>query len=93
MLKNFVLVIFAKLKLSVCRVENTNYPDLSVHNNWMAKCLTPEVYKKLCSKKTPAGFTLDQAIQTGKNLWNCSKLTIERNIKITTTTLKRKRER
>ncbi|KAJ7376391.1 hypothetical protein OS493_034913 [Desmophyllum pertusum] len=42
-----------------------SYPDLSQHNNWMSKCLTAEIYKKLCDKKTPSGFTLDQAIQTG----------------------------
>ena len=42
-----------------------NYPDLSKHNNWMAKCLTPKIYSKLVDKKTPNGFTLDRAIQTG----------------------------
>ena len=42
-----------------------NYPDLSLHNNWMAKCLTPEIYAKLAPLKTPNGFTLDRAIQTG----------------------------
>ena len=42
-----------------------NYPDLSSHNNWMAKCLTPEIYTKLSPLKTPNGFTLDRAIQTG----------------------------
>ena len=31
----------------------------------MAKCLTPEVYHKLCDKETPNGYTLDMAIQTG----------------------------
>ena len=43
----------------------SNFPDLSRHNNWMAKCLTPEIYERLCGKKTPSGFTLDVAIQTG----------------------------
>ena len=42
-----------------------NYPDLSQHNNHMAKCLTPEIYTKLAPLKTPNGFTLDRAIQTG----------------------------
>ena len=42
-----------------------NYPDLSVHNNWMAKCLTTEIFVKLSPLKTPNGFTLDRAIQTG----------------------------
>lgn len=41
------------------------FPDLSQHNNWMAKCLTKEIYEKLRNKKTPSGYTLDQAIQTG----------------------------
>ena len=31
----------------------------------MAKCLTPEIYHKLCDKETPNGYTLDMAIQTG----------------------------
>ena len=31
----------------------------------MAKCLTPEIYHKLSDKKTPNGYTLDMAIQTG----------------------------
>ncbi|XP_067930371.1 creatine kinase, flagellar-like isoform X2 [Watersipora subatra] len=41
------------------------YPDLSQHQNWMAKCLTHEVYQKLKDKKTKSGFTLDGMIQTG----------------------------
>lgn len=41
------------------------YPDLSKHNNWMAKCLTHDVYQKLKDKKTSSGFTLDAMIQTG----------------------------
>lgn len=45
--------------------QASNYPDLSQHNNWMAKCLTKEIYEKIWDKKTPSGFTLDQAIQTG----------------------------
>ena len=44
---------------------NDNYPDLSKHKNHMAKCLTPEIYAKLAPLKTPNGFTLDRAIQTG----------------------------
>ena len=31
----------------------------------MASHLTPDVYAKLCDRKTPNGFTLDAAIQTG----------------------------
>ncbi|NXN39589.1 KCRB kinase, partial [Rhinoptilus africanus] len=41
------------------------YPDLSVHNNHMAKVLTLDLYKKLRDKQTPSGFTLDDVIQTG----------------------------
>ena len=37
-----------------------DYPDLSKHNNWMAKCLTPEIYANLRDKHTPNGVTLDQ---------------------------------
>ena len=43
----------------------SNLPDLSKHNNWMSRCLTKEIYDKLSVLKTPSGFTLDQAIQTG----------------------------
>ncbi|KAM9293933.1 creatine kinase B-type [Gastrophryne carolinensis] len=41
------------------------YPDLSLHNNHMAKVLTKELYAKLRDKETPSGFTLDDCIQTG----------------------------
>lgn len=41
------------------------YPDLSKHNNHMAKVLTKELYGKMRDKQTPTGFTLDDAIQTG----------------------------
>ena len=36
-----------------------------MHNNWMAKILTPEKYAQMREKNTPSGFTIDQAIQTG----------------------------
>jgi len=42
-----------------------DYPDLSKHNNWMSKTLTPELYAKYRNVTTPGGYTLDQAIQTG----------------------------
>lgn len=42
-----------------------DFPELSKHNNWMAKCLTPEIYAKLRDKVTPTGYTLDMCIQTG----------------------------
>lgn len=41
------------------------YPDLSKHNNHMAKVLTKDMYGKLRDKQTPSGFTLDDVIQTG----------------------------
>jgi len=44
---------------------SSNFPDLSKHNNWMAKVLTPEMYSKLRNKTTPQGWTLDGCIQTG----------------------------
>jgi len=42
-----------------------DYPDLSKHNNWMAKVLTPEIYAKYRDVQTKSGFTFDKAIQTG----------------------------
>jgi len=42
-----------------------DFPDLSKHNNWMAKILTPEMYAKYRDVRTPNGFTFDNAIQTG----------------------------
>jgi len=42
-----------------------NYPDLSKHNNVMAKYLTPAMYAQLRDRVTPNGCTLDQCIQTG----------------------------
>ena len=42
-----------------------NYPDISEHNNHMAKCMSKDIYAKLAPLKTPNGFTLDRAIQTG----------------------------
>eukprot|EP00061_Rhincodon_typus_P014048 g40829.t1 len=41
------------------------FPDLSQHNNHMAKVLTLEIYSKLRDKQTSSGFTLDDVIQTG----------------------------
>lgn len=45
--------------------SDQEYPDLSKHNNHMAKVLTPAMYDRLRSKQTPSGFTLDDVIQTG----------------------------
>jgi len=44
---------------------SANYPDLSKHNNHMAKLLTPGMYAKLRDRQTVNGCTLDQCIQTG----------------------------
>merc|ERR1719412_2904676 len=44
---------------------SADYPDLSKHNNWMSKSLTPEMYAKYRDVQTPGGYTLDMAIQTG----------------------------
>ncbi|XP_037675558.1 creatine kinase M-type isoform X2 [Choloepus didactylus] len=52
-----------KFKLNYKAEEE--YPDLSKHNNHMAKALTLDLYKKLRDKETPSGFTLDDVIQTG----------------------------
>jgi len=41
------------------------YPDLEKHNNHMAHVLTLEMYKRLRSKQTPSGYTIDHVIQTG----------------------------
>ncbi|CAN9508008.1 unnamed protein product [Ophioblennius macclurei] len=50
-----------KLKYSA----EQEFPDLSTHNNHMAKVLTPQMYQDLRDKETPSGFTLDDVIQTG----------------------------
>lgn len=50
-----------KMKFS----SGQEYPDLSKHNNHMAKVLTAAMYENLRSKQTPSGFTLDDVIQTG----------------------------
>ena len=42
-----------------------DFPDLTQHNNWMARCLTPAIYDNLKDKQTPSGFTIDLCIQTG----------------------------
>jgi len=43
-----------------------NYPLFTPkHRSLMAKHLTPEIYAKLVDRKTPGGYTLDRAIQTG----------------------------
>lgn len=44
---------------------DADFPDLSKHNNYMAKVLTKDIYSELRNKATPNGFTLDDVIQTG----------------------------
>jgi len=42
-----------------------NYPRFtSAHKSLASKYLTRDVYRQLAGKKTPSGFTIDQAIQT-----------------------------
>ncbi|XP_073230738.1 creatine kinase, testis isozyme-like [Porites lutea] len=45
--------------------SDDDFPDLSQHNNYMAKALTKEIYAKLRDKVTKNGYTLDDVIQTG----------------------------
>ena len=42
-----------------------DYPDLKLHNNVMAHCMTPDIYARLRNLKTPGGYTIDECIQTG----------------------------
>lgn len=67
MLGSIILNLFILLPFTFrsSSVVTDSFPDLSQHNNWMAKCLTPELYKKLHQLKTRSGYTLDLAIQTG----------------------------
>ncbi|KAK5857815.1 hypothetical protein PBY51_011035 [Eleginops maclovinus] len=52
-------------KMKLKYASDQEYPDLSKHNNHMAKILTPAMYENLRTKETPSGFTLDDIIQTG----------------------------
>ncbi|ETO25900.1 hypothetical protein RFI_11238 [Reticulomyxa filosa] len=42
-----------------------NFPDLSHHDNFLAKCLTKELYASLFEQTSATGFSLDKAIQVG----------------------------
>ena len=42
-----------------------DFPEISKHNNHMAKHLTQEIYAKMRDVETPSGFTFDECIQTG----------------------------
>lgn len=53
-------------KLTIKRLSpEEEFPDLSQHNNHMAKVLTQDMYTKLRDRATPNGFTIDGVIQTG----------------------------
>ncbi|KAJ3613209.1 hypothetical protein NHX12_019459 [Muraenolepis orangiensis] len=54
-----------KLKMKLKYSSDEDYPNLSQHNNHMAKVLTPAIYEQLRKRQTPRGFTLDDVIQTG----------------------------
>lgn len=55
-----------QLKLTLNRrCVDDEFPDLSKHNNHMAKFLTKEMYCRLREKSTPNGVTIDEIIQTG----------------------------
>jgi creatine kinase len=41
------------------------FPDITEHNNWMAKSLTPAIYWKLKDQETSSGCTVDICIQQG----------------------------
>jgi len=41
------------------------FPDLTKHNNHMAKVLSKELYQRMRARQTPSGYTIDDAIQTG----------------------------
>ena len=62
-------MLYEHLAISILKffiVKFLVFPNPSLqHNNWMAKCLTREIYAKLRDRATPSGFTLDNVIQTG----------------------------
>lgn len=61
---NFVTVKMPNLN-TARYTGDEEMPDLSKHNNWMAKVLTPEMYKRMRARQTKSGFTIDDVIQTG----------------------------
>jgi len=59
-------VMASNAKSAYSRFSGENdFPEMSKHNNWMANCMTKEIYTKLRNKITPNGVTLDTVIQTG----------------------------
>lgn len=56
----------SKLTLRLKRFcAEDEFPDLSKHNNHMAKVLTKDIYACLRERVTASGFTIDNVIQTG----------------------------
>lgn len=55
----------SNVKSACAKLGVDDFPELSKHKNWMANCLTKDIYNQLCDKTTPNGVTLDQVIQTG----------------------------
>ena len=49
------LILCVTLVTSQAQSTFDNFPDLSKHNNWMAKCLTKEIYENLKDKTTSFG--------------------------------------
>jgi len=65
-LKKLLFSVNLKMKSAYKKYSaEKDYPDFSKHNNWLAKCLTKEMYEQLRDKVTPGGYTFDNAIQTG----------------------------
>lgn len=53
-------------KLTIKRLSpEEEFPDLSQHNNHMAKVLTQNMFTKLRDRASANGFTIDGVIQTG----------------------------
>ena len=44
---------------------SSEYPDVTRNKNIMARNMTKELYAKLRDRRSPNGFTIDDAIQTG----------------------------
>lgn len=63
------MFLFSNAKLARLTIKQRpaeeEYPDLTQHNNYMAKYLSLDMYKRLRQRCTPNGFTIDNVIQTG----------------------------
>ena len=47
------------------QIDMSKIPDLSKHNNWMAKCLSVKTYMRLKNVKTRGGVSIHDIIKTG----------------------------